>query len=287
MSEKIYLNGQLVTGGEAHVPVSNPSFLHGVGLFETLRIYGGRPFRLSDHLQRLSRSARHFNMPVTERINEIPAALDELLAANKLDSARVRITVTPPGLTQEVESPTLLIRAEAITGYPPELYEKGMTVCVQNQFRQSSFDPLAGHKTTSYFPRLVALRDAQDKQCGEALWFTPDNLLAEGCMTSVFLVKDGTVLTPPLDTPILPGVTRAVVIELAGEKSIPCEQRPCTIDDLLKADEVFLTNAVMEVMPVTRIERHVVGEQKTGPVTRLLSDAFKEMITEWIAAGSA
>lgn len=287
MSEKIYFNGQLVSGGEARVSVSNPSFLHGVGLFETVRTYDGKPFRLADHLQRLRRSAEHFNMPVMERIDQVAAGLDELIAANKLSSARVRITVTPPGSTEDAQEATLLIRGETIAGYPPELYEKGMTVCVQSRFRQSALDPLAGHKTTSYFPRLLALRDAQDKQCGEALWFTPENLLAEGCMTSVFLVKDGTLLTPPLHTPILPGVTRAVLLEIAAQKGIPCEPRPCTIDELLKADEVLLTNAVMEVMPVTRVERHPVGNEKPGPLTRTLSEAFKQRITDWLASGAA
>jgi branched-chain amino acid aminotransferase len=277
MSEKIYLNGHLVSGGEAKVPVSNPSFLHGVGLFETLRAYDGKPFRLFEHVERLRRSAERFNMPVGGAIEQIPAAVNEVLRANHLTGARIRITVTPPGSTEEQDHVTLLVRAEATTGYPPELYDRGMTVCVQHEFRQSPHDPLAGHKTTSYFPRLLALRDAQDKQCGEALWFTPDNLLAEGCMTNVFLVREGELLTPPLDTPVLPGVTRATVIELAKQSKISFEQRACTIDDLLKADEIFLTNAIMEVMPVTRIERHAVGGEKIGPLTRTLQEAYKTL----------
>jgi len=278
MSEKVYLNGQLVSGGEARVWVSNPSFLHGVGLFETLRVYDGKPFRLSEHLDRLAASARRFSMPLADVLDKIPSAVDEVLLVNRLTGARVRITVTPPGTSEPADQVTLLVRAEATTGYPPELYERGMTVCVQHQFRQSAHDPLAGHKTTSYFPRLLALRDAQDKQCGEALWFTPDNLLAEGCMTSVFLVKNETLITPPLDTPVLPGVTRAAVIELAGNQNVPCEQRACTIDDLLGAEEVFLTNAIMEVMPVTRVERHAVGNEKPGPLTRSLHDAYRQSV---------
>ncbi|HOA73150.1 MAG TPA: aminotransferase class IV [Phycisphaerae bacterium] len=277
MSEKIYLNGHLVSGGEAHVSVSNPAFLHGVGLFETLRTYNGKPFRLAEHVERLRASAQRLSMPITDLIEKIPAAVDEVLAANNLTSARVRITVTPPGTMEDVEHGTLLVRAEATAGYPSQLYERGMTVYVHTRYRQSSLDPLAGHKTTSYFPRLLALRDAQEKQCGEALWFTPDNFLAEGCMSNVFIVREGKLITPPLDTPVLPGVTRAAVIELAQKRGIDCEQRPCTINDLLGADEVFLTNAVMEVMPVTRVERHAVGNEKIGEVTRTLAEAYKEL----------
>lgn len=277
MSEKIYLNGGLVSGGEARVSVSNPAFLHGVGLFETLRTYNGRPFMLAEHIERLRRSAARLNMPIGETLEKVPAAVADVIEANNLTGARVRFTVTPPGAPESPDDVTLLVRAEATTGYPPELYERGMTVCVLNEFRQSKLDPLAGHKTTSYFPRLLALRNAQDKRCGEALWFTPDSLLAESCMANVFLViKDGLV-TPPIDTPILPGVTRSAVLDLARRQGIACEERPCTIDDLLGAREVFLTNAIMEVMPVTRIERHAVSQEKVGPITQSLGDAYREL----------
>ncbi|MBI4579011.1 MAG: aminotransferase class IV family protein [Planctomycetes bacterium] len=277
MSEQIYLNGQLLTADQARLPVSNPAFLHGVGLFETLRTYGGRPFRLVEHVERLQRSAKRFNMPVGDAVAQIPDAVERVLWANRLQDARVRITVTPPGSTDEAQQVTLLVRAEATRGYPPELYERGMTVCVVTEYRQSRLDPLAGHKTTCYFPRLLALRDAQDRHCNEALWFTPDNLLAEGCMSNVFIVQAGRVKTPQLDTPVLPGVTRAAVIELARRENVPVDESPCTIDDLLEADEVFLTNAIMEVMPVTRVERHAIGSGKPGPIARALAAAYNAL----------
>jgi branched-subunit amino acid aminotransferase/4-amino-4-deoxychorismate lyase len=277
MSEKIYLNDQLVARGEAKVAVSNPAFLHGVGLFETLRAYAGTPFRLAEHLARMEASARRLNIPLGDAVRRIPGAVQAVLEANRLSSARVRITVTPPGSTEEPEQVTLLVRAEETRGYPPELYEKGMTACMLTEHRQSRTDPLAGHKTTSYFPRLLALRDAQDRQCGEGFWFTPDNQLAEGCMSNIFLVRDGTLCTPPLDTPVLPGVTRAIVLDLARNQGIPVAERACWIDDLLNASEVFITNAVMEVMPVSRLERHPVADAKLGPITRQLADAYREL----------
>lgn len=275
MTEKIYLNGQLTSIKEARVPVSNPSFLHGVGLFETLRTYDGKPFRLAEHIDRMRQSAKRLHMPLGDALDKVPAAVEQVIEANGSTGARVRFTVTPPGATNEPDEVTLLVRAEATQGYPAELYERGMTVAVLNEYRQSPQDPLAGHKTTSYFPRLLALRDAQEKQCGEALWFTPGNLLAEACMSNVFIVRDGVLNTPPLDTPVLPGVTRATVIELAEDEDIDVAETACTIDDVLSADEIFLTNAVMEVMPVTHVERHAVGNEKMGPVTRQLADAYK------------
>ncbi len=275
MSEKVYLNGELIEMNQAAVPVSNPSLLHGVGLFETLRCYEGRPFRLQRHIDRMAASARHFDMPVLGLIEQVPEAVTAVLQANSLRNARVRFTVTPPGAHGDQEKPTLLVVSQVTAGYPPEFYTRGMTVHLNTRWRQSGHDPLAGHKTTSYFPRLLALRAAQAAGCGEGLWFTPDNRLAEGCMSNIFLVKGGRLRTPPLDTPVLPGVTREAVMELAAAAGIPIEQVACTINDLLDAEEVFLTNAIMEIMPVTRIERKTVGNEKPGAITRQLAEAYK------------
>lgn len=278
MSEKIYINGELREPGNASVTVSNPSLLHGVGLFETLRAYDGRPFLLQEHMNRMACSARHFDMPVAKLLDEIPQAIAAVLDANRLRNARLRFTVTPPGAYDQSEKPTLLVSAQEATGYPPELYEKGMTIHLGTRWRQSSHDPLTGHKTTSYFSRLLGLRDAQAAGCGEGLWFTPDNRLAEGCISNVFLVKNGRLRTPPLETPVLPGITRAIVLQLARSASIETEETPCTVNDLLDADEVFLTNAIMEIMPVTRIERKSVSGEKPGPVTARLAGAYRETI---------
>lgn len=284
MGEKAYLNGELVDMAKAAVSVSNPSLLHGVGLFETLRAYDGRPFRLRQHIDRMERSARELDMPVLQLIEQIPQAVSAVLDANQLKDARIRFTVAPPGAYDGGEQAMLLAAAQETSGYSPQLYERGMTVYVLTQWRQSNLDPLVGHKTTSYFPRLLALRGAQAAGCGEGLWFTPDNRLAQGCISNVFLVKGGRLRTPPIDTPILPGITRAVVLELANRAGIAVEESACTIDDLLDADEVFLTNAAMEVMPVTRVERRAIGDEKPGPVTRQLAGSYAELTRQAEAA---
>lgn len=275
MSERVFLNDGLVELEQARVSVTNPGFQHGVGLFETLRTYGGRPFLLDRHIERMRHSARKLDMPVESALDRVPDAVRAVLEANNLVNARVRFTVAPPGTTDGDDRPTLLVMAQGTTGYPPELYAKGMTVYVCDQFRQSAQDPLAGHKTTSYYPRLMALRAAQARQCGEAIWATPQNYLAEGSISNLFIVKAGCVKTPPLDTPVLPGVTRGVILEIAQQEGLPAEESACTIHDLLDADEVFLTNAIMEVMPVTRIERRPVGSEQPGPIARRLHEAYR------------
>ena len=274
MSDIVYLDGELVDAAVAAVNVSSPGLLHGVGLFETLRAYGGRPVWLEQHVERLQRSAEHFKMPVRDVIPLIPEGARAVLDANELSKARLRFTVLP---SAGERPPTLLVTAQPVAGYAPELYETGATVYVCTDYRQSAQDPLAGHKTTSYFPRLVALRQAQEKRCVDALWFTPANLLAEGSLSNVFLVRDGRLQTPPLDTPVLPGVTRSVVIELARGRNIPVDETPSDIHGLLDANEVFLTNAIMEVMPVTHVEQRPVGDGEVGPITRQLAEAYREL----------
>lgn len=285
MVEKVYLGGELLDVKVARVSVTNPSFQHGVGLFETLRAYNGRPFALDRHIARLRESARALDMPIGHVLDDVPAAVEAVLEANRLQNARLRFTVTPPGTHEEAARPTLLVMGQETAGYPPELYEQGMTVYVADRFRQSSHDPLAGHKTTCYYPRLVALRLAQSKGCGEALWATPSNYLAEGSLSNLFIVKAGRLKTPPVDTPVLPGITRAVVLELAGSEHIAAEEAACTINDLLDADEVFLTNAMMEVMPVTRVERRPIGTEKPGPVTQQLRAAYRRRVTMECGSG--
>jgi len=283
VSEKVYLNGRIIDAAQATVSAANPAFLHGVGLFETLRAYDGRPFLLRQHIERMRASAEKLRLQLGSVLETVPEAVEEVLRANALPQARIRFTVTPPDIDAPENPPTLLVTARPVTGYPPELYERGMTVCICDDHRQSSHDPLAGHKTTSYFARLTAMRQAAERHCGEALWFTPNNLLAEGSISNIFLVRGQDLITPPLDTPVLPGVTRAVVLDVAREAGLTVRQQACTIHDLLDAEEVFLTNAIMEVMPVTRIERHEIGDGRVGPLTRRLRSAYAERV----AAGTA
>ena len=179
--------------------------------------------------------------------------------------------------SDEERKSTLLITAAKLQPYPPGYYQKGVLV-VLCPFRQNSSDPTCGHKTTSYFPRMLALKDAHQKRAAEALWFTADNRLAEGCVSNVFLVKDSTLYTPPLRTPVLAGIARKTVCQLALKNSINLVEKDLTIDDVLGADEIFLTNVIMQVMPVVSVEKHIVGKGKVGPMARELKEKFDEFL---------
>ncbi|MCK4658413.1 MAG: aminotransferase class IV [Phycisphaerae bacterium] len=281
MGEIVYLNGCFVPRDEATVSVYDGGWLHGAGLFETMRAHRGTIFRLDAHLERLMNSAAKVLFPIDRPDLPLTRDFERLLRENKLSDARVRLTMTAgsmlDGLRDERPAITVCATASARTTYPAELYKSGIIVVIAG-FRQSGTDPLAGHKTTNYLPRLLALREAQQTRCGEALWFTHRNLLAEGSISNVFVVKGGTLKTPPLDTPVLPGITRAVVLEISRREGTEVQETPLNIDDLLDADEVFITNSGMEVMPVIRVEQRDIGKGKPGPVTRDLMQQYRRQV---------
>ncbi len=284
MSEKVFLNDQLVDAESAQISIHDVGLLHGIGLFETMRAYGGKVFRLADHLDRLFDSAKALQIHISQQRKTIIGAIEDLLIANNLSDARLRLTVTPGSLRNvnddgTIPQSTLIITAAQMVAYPPEMYEKGMTVLISD-YKQHGKDATAGHKTLNYFPRMAALQEAHQNQTGEAIWFTVTNRLAEGSISNIFLVKDNILITPPLDTPVLPGIARKVVLELARENGIEATESECIVKDLLGADEVLLTNSIMEVMPVCRVEKHAVGDEKPGPVFKKISELYRAKTQE-------
>jgi branched-subunit amino acid aminotransferase/4-amino-4-deoxychorismate lyase len=273
------LNGELVRADAAEVSVSDLGVLYGIGLFETMRSYAGRVFRFRQHVDRLLASAEKLKLPFRREMLPDEGRIVALLEANDLTDARLRLTVSGGSPAEEGLKHMVLTTAVPLEPVPDEYHTRGVTVHVASPVQHST-DPLIGHKTTCYWPRLQALHEAQQRGCAEALWFTETRKLAEGSISNVFLIKDGTAKTPPLNTPVLPGVTRAAVIELCERANIPCLQSPLTIDDLLDADEAFLCNCIMEIVPVCRVERSAIGDEKVGPITTKLTDAYRTLTEE-------
>ncbi len=278
MAEKVFLNDKLIDIAKACISVTDSGFLYGAGLFETMRSYNGVVFSLKDHLDRLffSAAALSIKPPHRKYINE---AIYKVLKANKLTDARLRLTLTsgPMSESEEQRRPTLLITATKIQPYPVEYYKNGVLV-VLCSFRQNPFEPTCGHKTTSYFSRMIALKWAHQRRAAEAIWFTVDNRLAEGCISNVFLVKDSVLYTPPIETPVLAGVARKTVCQLALKNSIELVEKDLYIDDCLSADEAFLTNVIMQIMPISSVEKHTIGKGEPGPMTKKLQKGYEELI---------
>jgi branched-chain amino acid aminotransferase len=277
--EKVFLNDKLVDIDKACIPANDSGFLYGAGLFETMRSYNGTVFCLKDHLNRLFFSSKALSIEHGYDRKYITDAIYKLLKANALTDARLRLTLTggPMSQADAHRRATLLITATKLQPYPAEYYQKGVLV-VLSPFRQNVTEPICGHKTTNYLARMIALKQAHQKRAAEALWFTVDNRLAEGCISNVFLVKNSTLYTPALTTPVLPGVARKTVCQIALKNSIKLIEKDLGIDDVLAADEMFLTNVIMQIMPITSVEKHTVGDGKVGPMTTKLRNYFDEFI---------
>ena len=281
MTSYAFFNGKIIPASDAHIGIYDGGWLHGAGLFETMRAENGRVFRLESHIARLRRSAERLMRPIARE--ELPSRVDflELLERNELQVARVRLTVTAGSMQpagQDASQPlTICATAVPLSPLPAELYQTGIQVVI-TEHRVSPSDPVVGHKTTSYLPRLLGLREAQRARCMEALWFTTAKHLAEGSITNVFIVQKGVLKTPPVGTPVLPGIARSVVLELARKMDLEATECPISIDDLLDADEVMLTSVIMQVMPVIRVEKHDIGGGQVGPIAKKLREAFQTTV---------
>ena len=288
MREWVSLNGQLMPAERARISVFDSGLMQGIGLFETMRGYNGRVFRLERHLDRLRLSAQTLGWTVIPEVEELRENVEQVVAATEQEDARVRLTVTTGALrADERAQPELTIIATAAAGadYPAECYQQGVTVLL-SEYRQNTADPTTGHKTTSYFARLASLREAHALGAFESLWLTHAGELAEGAISSVFLVVAERLITPPLETPVLPGITRATVMELAVELSIPTREEVISRELLFQADEVFLTNSLMEIVPVVRIGRETIGTEKPGETTLQLLDAYRGLVREECGYGA-
>jgi branched-subunit amino acid aminotransferase/4-amino-4-deoxychorismate lyase len=289
----VYLNGRMVKHDKARVAADDAGFQHAVGLFETLSAHHGRCFRLPQHLERLENSARELGLTKSLDLAKLTKAVETTLAHNKLDRARVRLTITAGAvslLRESAQPPAMTVHVAATPPieYDPAYFERGITVLIAPP-AANPFDPLSGHKTLSYWARLRTLRQAAAVGAGETIWLNITNHLASGAISNVFLVKDGSLFTPfargeevdgALPAPVLPGITRALVLECAQRLHIPTQRRMLSVNDLLEADECFLTNSSWQVLPVTRVEKKAIGSSQVGEMTLRLRTAVLDAIAQ-------
>jgi len=286
--EIVYLNGRLLPVGEAAVSVYDHGFLYADGLFETVRSYAGHPFRLDRHLDRLFSSAELIGLKVPVNAEQLNAAVLETMAANDLLDARIRITVTrgpgKPGILPDPKQhATVLITARPLDLPSAEKYEQGWTAAVVAE-RRNSQSLLSRIKTLNCLPARVATMQARAAGAEEPILLNERGFVAEGATSNIFLVMGGSfgsaqdreLITPDLDSGILPGITREVVLSIAPRLGLRAIERPVSLDDLTRAEEVFRTSSVMEFRPVVRVDDRLVGEGRAGAVTRAVMAAYRE-----------
>jgi branched-subunit amino acid aminotransferase/4-amino-4-deoxychorismate lyase len=290
---KVFLNGELVEAGAARVSVSDAGLQQAVGLFETVQVVDGQPVRLAEHLQRMAGSAGVLGLAADMQTGPLGEAVRAVIDQDELRELaaggaklRVRLTVTAGVLEAREGGPprvrqTVVAQAQPAVQLEPRYYEQGVMAVVHGP-AANPFDELAGHKTLDYWARLRSLRRAASAGAAEAIWLQVTNHLAGGSISNLLLVKDGAVLTPiargeeadgALPAPVVPGLTRAAALRAAAEAGLEVQRRMLNIDDLLGADEAMLTNGDWGVLPLTKVEKHAVGDGQPGPVTRRLMEA--------------
>ena len=286
MEQVVFLNGKLVARSEARVSAFDLGFLYGYGLFETLRAYSGRIFRLRDHLNRLGRSAQVIGIPLDA--STLERACYDTLKANRLADARIRLTVsigegegTPDAPAHR--RPTVLIAATSYTPPSPEKYRDGFRAIVCS-VRQNSGSPLSRLKSANYLNNLLARKEARDAGADEALLLNERGFLSEGSTSNIFVVSGGALITPDEESGCLPGVTRQVVIGLAAAMGMAVSQREIRLEELVLADECFITNSLIELMPLGEVDGKRIGgtggAAEKRPATRRLMAAYREMVAE-------
>jgi branched-chain amino acid aminotransferase len=277
---KVYLNGRIYPKEEAVISVLDHGLLYGDGVFEGIRAYGGRPFRLHAHLQRLYESARAIALDVPLGREEMERAVRQTMDATGGQATYLRLIVTRGigdlGLDPyKCKQPQVIIIADRIELYPPELYERGLQTVTVPTVRTPAAALSPRIKSLNYLNNILAKIEALRAGCTEAVMLNQQGFVAECTGDNIFVLKGRELLTPPEHAGILSGVTRQVVFELAPQAGLTAAERDLTRFDLYVADECFLTGTAAEIVPVVGIDGRTIGAGKPGPMTRRLLELFR------------
>lgn len=282
---KIYINGKFFDKPDAKISVYDHALLYGDGVFEGIRIYSGKAFKLQDHVTRLYESARSIKLEIPISHPEMVKAINDTIALNQKIDGYCRPIVTRGagslGLDpRKCSDPQVIVIVDDITMYPPELYESGMEIATVSTIRNHPNAVNPRIKSLNYLNNIMAKLEGIQAGCLESLMLNHKGEIAECSGDNIFLVKHGILRTPPIDAGILEGITRNTVIELANAARIPVEEIALTRHDVFTADECFLTGTAAEIIPVTKCDARPVGNGKPGPITRQLREAFYKLVRE-------
>jgi branched-chain amino acid aminotransferase len=281
-SPRVWMNGKLVDKSEAKVSVYDHGLLYGDGVFEGIRVYHGKVFRLKEHIDRLYDSARAIWLEIPLGREEMIRAVEETVKANEKRDGYIRLLVTRGpgtlGLDPRKCEPQVVIIVDDISLYPRELYDNGLEIITAATIRNHPAALNPRIKSLNYLNNILAKIEAIRGGCLEALMLNHKGEVAECTGDNVFVVKHGELRTTPLDAGILEGVTRNAVIELAKKAGVPFREMTMTRHDIFTADELFLTGTAAEIIPVVKCDGRPIGAGKPGPVTKRLRELFQEMV---------
>ncbi|MCX6012775.1 MAG: aminotransferase class IV [Chloroflexi bacterium] len=281
MEPIVFLNGEMIPEAEAKVSPLDYGYLYGYGLFETMRAYQGKIFRLQKHLKRLYNDAQLIGIELSTY--NLETAISDVIEANKLTDARVRLTITKGKgeITPDPAScktPTVFIIAQQYTPLPERVYFEGCIV-ILSRYKRSSISALSGIKSANYLINILAKTEAKASGAYEALLLNEKGFISEASMSNIFIVHKNNLLTPPVESGILPGITRAAVLEIAVNLGIKAYERDISLKLLEEAEEIFLTNSILEILPVHRIDSKTVVSVKKAMITNRIREAYKQLVS--------
>jgi branched-chain amino acid aminotransferase len=283
----IFLNDRFVRKEDAMVSVFDHGFLYGDGVYETLRAYGGRIFRLRQHLARLRRSASLIGLEIPIVEQDLIAVLQEAMKRNNLTDAYLRITVSRGegniGLDPRLcPRPTVVVISLPLQPYPVELFNAGVSLAIVNIRRNlaAALPPMI--KSLNFLNNILAKQEASRVGAFDGLMLNAEGHITECTTSNMFFVKNQCVYTPSVACGILDGITREIVLSLAREQEFATEEGCYLPEALLEADECFLTNTTMEIMPVQDIDKRPIGKERPGPVTGRLRELFRANLPRFL-----
>jgi branched-chain amino acid aminotransferase len=282
MTPKVYINGKLFDKPDAKVSVYDHGLLYGDGVFEGIRIYESKVFRLREHVDRLYDSARSIFLEIPMSREQMIEAVLSTVKANEKKNGYIRLVVTRGagylGLDpRKTTDPQIIVIVDDISLYPPELYENGMEIVTAATIRNHPNAVNPRIKSLNYLNNILAKVEGVRAGVMEALMLNHKGEVAEATGDNVFVVKHGVLRTPPIDAGILEGITRNAVIELARAANVPVQETALTRHDVFTADECFLTGTAAEVIPVIKCDGRPIGSGKPGPITRQLRERFQQL----------
>jgi branched-chain amino acid aminotransferase len=281
MALKVWISGKLYDKDDAKISVYDHGLLYGDGVFEGMRSYSGKVFRLEQHLDRLWKSAKAIWLEIPMSREALASAVNETLATNGIRDGYIRLVVTRGagalGLDpNKTSNPQVIIITDHIALYPKEFYDQGLTIITASTVRNHPAALSPRIKSLNYLNNIMAKIEGLQAGCVEALMLNHKGEVAECTGDNIFLVRRGEIYTPPLDAGILEGITRDAIIEIARAAGRTVHEIALTRHDVFIADEVFLTGSAAEVIPVVKVDSRVIGDGKPGPITRDLTQRFHE-----------
>jgi len=279
MPNKVYINGQFVDKDDAKISVYDHGLLYGDGVFEGIRVYGGKVFECDAHLRRLFDSAKAIRLDIPMTAEQIEKALYDTIAANQIVDGYIRLVVTRGAGELGIDpnkchNPQVIIITDYITLYPEEFYRNGLEIITVATIRNHPAALNPRIKSLNYLNNILAKIEGLQAGCVEALMLNHNGEVAECTGDNFFLVTNNEVLTPPIDAGILEGITRDFAIELARESGRNVRETTLTRHDVYIADECFLTGSAAEIIPVVKVDSRIIGDGQPGPVTRDLTERF-------------